>query len=74
MKLTSVGNSLLEDQEVRVRTTSGVDEAWDLPREVPSFQPLRPSTLVACPLVSIGEWTEVPEIPDCDDHEDSTNL
>lgn len=26
------------------------------------------------PLVSVGEWAEVPEVPDRDDHEDSTDL
>jgi hypothetical protein len=62
------------DKEVRVRTTFGAEEAWDLPREVPSFQPLRPSALVTCPLVSICEWTEVPEVPDRDNHEDGTDL
>lgn len=27
-----------------------------------------------CPLVSVREWAEVPEVPDCDYHKDSTDL
>jgi hypothetical protein len=74
MKLTSAGNSLLRDRDIKVRTTFGAEEWWDLPREVPSFQPLRLSTFGTCPLVSVGERTEVPEVPDRDNHEDGTNL
>jgi len=74
VRLTSAGNSLLENKEVGVRATFGAGRAWDLPGEVPSSQPLRPSALVARPLVSIYEWAEVPEVPDCDDYEDGTDL
>ena len=74
MKLTSTGNSLLEDWEAKVRTTFEAEEARNLPREVPSFQPLSFPALMKGPLVPICEWTEVPKVPDCDDHEGSADL
>ena len=51
-----------------------VEDKRDLPREVPGFQPLSPPALMKGPLVPVCERAEVPEVPDCNDHEDSTDL